>query len=72
MKNLKKLSRENLKSLNGGGIGTCGAYFPTEPPLPGEPFDCGCSNLYWCEKEVHVFTRICIQQKSAMMAFNDE
>ncbi|WP_294237986.1 hypothetical protein [uncultured Chryseobacterium sp.] len=50
MKNLKKLSRENLKSLNGGGIGTCGAYYPTEPPLPGEPFDCGCSNLYWCEK----------------------
>ncbi len=24
------------------------------------------------KKEVHVFTRICIQQKSAMMAFNDE
>ncbi len=50
MKNLKKLTRENLKSLNGGGTGFCGAYFPTEPPLPGEPFDCGCSNLLWCEK----------------------
>lgn len=46
-----KLTRENLKLLSEGNIGICEAYFPIEPPLPGEPFDCGCSNLFWCEKK---------------------
>lgn len=51
MKNLKKLTRKDLKSLKGGGIGDCLAHFPTEPPLPGEPYDCGCNRLYWCPKK---------------------
>lgn len=49
MKNLKKLTRKDLKVLKGGGLNDCGAYFPPEPPLPGEPYDCGC-NLMWCSK----------------------
>jgi len=49
MKNLKKISRKDLKLVKGGGLGDCGAYFPTEPPLPGEPYVCDC-NLVWCEK----------------------
>jgi hypothetical protein len=48
MKNLKKLTRRDLKSLQGGGIGDCGAHFPEDPPMPGEPYTCPC-NLYWCE-----------------------
>lgn len=49
MKNLKKLTRKDLKSLQGGGLGDCGAYWPIDPPLPGEPYTCDC-NLVWCEK----------------------
>lgn len=55
MKNLKKLSRNDLKSLKGGGIG-CEAHFPTDPPLPGEPYDCGCK-LYWCPKKGSCITQ---------------
>ncbi|MDH6252199.1 hypothetical protein M2347_001926 [Chryseobacterium sp. H1D6B] len=49
MKNLRKISRQDLKSVKGGGIGDCGSHFPSDPPLPGEPYTCEC-NLYWCEK----------------------
>lgn len=50
MKNLRKLSKNDLKSMKGGGLGNCFAHFPSDPPLPGEPYDCGC-NLYWCPKK---------------------
>lgn len=49
MKNLKKLTRKDLKSLNGGGLGSCAAYHPIDPPLPGEYYTCDC-DLVWCEK----------------------
>ncbi|WP_185209515.1 hypothetical protein [Chryseobacterium sp. C3] len=48
MKNLK-----NLKGSGGGfsgeGLGG-GDYFPQDPPMPGEPYNCGCNYLAWCEK----------------------
>lgn len=59
MKNLKKLTRKDLKNLkgsgggfSGGGLGggDCGDYFPQDPPMPGEPYNCGCNYLAWCEK----------------------
>jgi len=50
MKNLKKLSRKNLKNLKGSGGGDSGDYFPQDPPMPGEPYNCGCNYLAWCEK----------------------
>lgn len=49
MKNLKKLSRNDLRSVQGAGLGDCGSYIPSDPPLPGESFNCGCK-LFWCEK----------------------
>ncbi len=66
MKNLKKLSRKELKSVEGGDIGGCGSYHPSEPPLPGEPFDCGCSNLLWCEKR-----GVCISRSMFSSQFCD-
>jgi len=48
MKNLKKLTRIDLKSLKGGGK-ICGDYFPQNPPDIGTPFQCDCG-LAWCEK----------------------
>ncbi|GAA5094370.1 hypothetical protein GCM10023210_25950 [Chryseobacterium ginsengisoli] len=48
MKNLRKLTRNDLKSLQ-GGKGCGGQYFPPDPPAPGEPYFCDC-NLKWCPK----------------------
>lgn len=59
MKNLKKLTRKDLKSLRGSGGGLAGEglsggcdgdYFPSDPPMPGEPYNCSCNSLAWCEK----------------------
>ncbi|WP_407498596.1 bacteriocin-like protein [Elizabethkingia anophelis] len=50
MKNLKKLSRTNLKEIQGGGKSFCGEHLvPGDQfPEPGMPYTCGCSNLAWC------------------------
>ncbi|AQX87137.1 hypothetical protein I6H88_09995 [Elizabethkingia bruuniana] len=58
MKNLKKLSRTNLKEIHGGviiggggsGIGGCEAHWipGDQQPEPGMPYDCGCKGLRWC------------------------
>ncbi|AKH95823.1 hypothetical protein HZP56_15780 [Elizabethkingia anophelis] len=53
MKNLKKLSRTNLKEIHGGTFtGGCNAHLVTVDEAPGEgmPYDCGCRTLLWCEK----------------------
>jgi hypothetical protein len=52
MKNLKKLSRTNLKEIHGGviigggsGIGGCEAHWiQDQQPEPGMPYDCGCKD----------------------------
>ena len=52
MKNLKKLSRNNLKEIQGGAsTGGCKAHLVTVDEAPGEgmPYDCVCSTLIWCE-----------------------
>jgi hypothetical protein len=52
MKNLKKLSRNNLKEIHGGNFtGGCNAHLVTVDEAPGEgmPHDCGCKTLLWCE-----------------------
>lgn len=55
MKNLKKISREALKSFTGSGAGSgigsggCQETLPTNP-VPGEPVDCGCNELMFCPK----------------------
>ncbi len=41
MKNSKKIKRENLKSINGGGIGNCYEDCPEGPYGPNEPRSCG-------------------------------
>ena len=55
MKNLKKLTRKDLKSVKGSdgeglGGGCDGDQFPVDPPMPGQPYNCSCSSLAWCEK----------------------
>ena len=56
MKNLKKISREALKSFRGNGIGSgiggggCQEHLPMDPPPPGEPVDCGCNQLMFCPR----------------------
>ncbi|WP_326982139.1 hypothetical protein VUJ46_18300 [Chryseobacterium sp. MYb264] len=56
MKNLKKLTRETLKSVKGNGRGSgigsgaCQEYLPMDPPMPGQPFDCSCNQLRFCPK----------------------
>lgn len=55
MKNLKKISREALKSFRGNGIGSgigggCQEHLPMDPPPPGEPVNCGCKDLRFCPK----------------------
>ncbi|KAA0126138.1 hypothetical protein FY557_18900 [Chryseobacterium sp. SN22] len=59
MKNLKKLNRNDLKLVKGSGGGFAGEglgggcggdYFPVDPPMPGEPYNCSCNSLAWCEK----------------------
>ncbi|MCW3161925.1 bacteriocin-like protein [Chryseobacterium oryctis] len=44
MKNLKKISRNQLKAVKGSG---CGDYFPN--PTDPDPTSCDC-NLWYCEK----------------------
>lgn len=41
MKNSKKIKRENLKSINGGGIGNCNENCPEGPYGPDGPRSCG-------------------------------
>lgn len=41
MKNSKKINRENLKSINGGGIGNCYENCPVGPYGPDGPRSCG-------------------------------
>ena len=41
MKNSKKIKRENLKSINGGGIGNCYENCPEGSYGPNEPRSCG-------------------------------
>ena len=41
MKNSKKIKREHLKSINGGGIGDCYENCPVGPYGPNEPRSCG-------------------------------
>ncbi|WP_276876694.1 bacteriocin-like protein [Chryseobacterium joostei] len=41
MKNSKKINRENLKSINGGGISHCNKSCPPGPYGPNEPKSCG-------------------------------
>ncbi|MDR2228453.1 MAG: hypothetical protein LBE39_03190 [Flavobacteriaceae bacterium] len=52
MKNLKKLSRNNLKEIQGGAFaGLCHGELITvdKAPAEGMPYDCECSTLIWCE-----------------------
>ncbi|WP_407480529.1 bacteriocin-like protein [Elizabethkingia miricola] len=52
MKNLKKLSRTNLKEIQGGAFtGLCHGEIITVDNAPGAgmPYDCGCNTLIWCE-----------------------
>ena len=52
MKNLRKLSRNNLKEIHGGAFtGLCHGEIITVDNAPGAgmPYDCGCSTLIWCE-----------------------
>ncbi|MDC8098700.1 MULTISPECIES: bacteriocin-like protein [Chryseobacterium] len=41
MRNLKKINRQNLKSVNGGGIGPCNEFCPDGPYGPDQPKSCG-------------------------------
>lgn len=40
MKNFKKLNRQNLKSISGGGLSNCFENCPAGPYGPGEPRSC--------------------------------